>query len=190
MMDIVSRNISVKMVRSDLDNIPAHALPQGYAIRRYQRGDEQLWLRIHRVADKYSTITADLFRRQFGDDADALAQRQLFLVDRQGTGIGTTTAWFDDDHPDASHGRIHWVAIVPAEQGRGLSKPLLSLACQRLRDLGHDKAYLTTSTARIHAINLYASFGFVPEIRSDADAEVWREMATHLKAPLDLPTLE
>ena len=189
-MDIVNRNVSVVMVRRDLDDVPAYPLPPKYAVRWHQPGDEELWVRIQTSAEQYSEISLDLFRRAFDDDASVLAQRQLFLLDHDGVGIGTASAWYDNDHHGQRYGLIHWIAIVPACQGRGLAKPLLSRVCHRLRDLGHDKARLNTSTARIAALNLYVAFGFVPDIASDADARVWRELAPHLKAPPDLPARE
>jgi GNAT superfamily N-acetyltransferase len=55
---------------------------------------------------------------------------------------------------------VHWVAIVPECQGIGLGKALMTLLCQRLRELGHDQAYLFTSSERVSAIRLYLRFGF------------------------------
>jgi len=164
----------VLMLRNRLDNIPAFALAAGFSWRWYRPGDETHWLRIHRFADPESEITADLFARRFGSDSNLLAQRQCYLQDTRGDLIGTATAWFDDDFLGARFGRIHYVAIVPGFQGRGLSRPLMSVVCQRLRELGHDRAYLATSTTRIAAINLYLSFGFVPLICSEEEAAAWR----------------
>jgi GNAT superfamily N-acetyltransferase len=171
------------MVRRSLDAIPAHAPPDGFSIRTYVPGDERAWTDIHLEADHHNKITASLFRKEFGDDPRRLAQRQLYLLDAQGAAVGTTTAWFDDDHNGERYGRIHWVAIRPSHQGRGLSKPLLSAACGRLRELGHDNAYLTTETVRVAAINLYLRFGFRPEILRPEDRAVWAQMKDHLKDP-------
>jgi GNAT superfamily N-acetyltransferase len=107
------------------------------------------------------SITPKLFRSQYRGDEEALAKRQLFLLNSDGTPIGCATAWTYDGFRDPSYGRIHWVALLPAYQGAGLSKPLLSLACRRLRELGHTRAYLTTSWTRPVAIALYRQFGFV-----------------------------
>lgn len=180
-------NASINMVRPDLDDIPQHELFAPCSARWYEPGDEQHWVDIHLLADQYNPTTVELFRSQFGDDEELLGQRQCYLVDDEGQAIGTASAWVDPPPADPAMGRIHWVAIVPAAQGLGLAKPLLTQICNRLRDLGHTKAYLDTSNARIPAINLYLAFGFLPDVSSDEDLQAWREVAPHLRYPIDLP---
>ncbi|MCP4453411.1 MAG: GNAT family N-acetyltransferase, partial [Planctomycetes bacterium] len=80
------------------------------------------------------------------------------------------------DYQGTSYGRVHWVAIIPKMQGHGLSKPLTSTICHRMQALGHAQAYLTTSTTRYGAINLYHQFGFVPVISTTEEQEVWDEL--------------
>lgn len=79
---------------------------------------------------------------------------------------------------------MHWVAIAPQAQGRGLSKPLLAAVCRRIRELGDDRAQLGTSTWRIPAVNLYLHFGFVPHIRHDEDRAAWRGIESYLKTEI------
>jgi ribosomal protein S18 acetylase RimI-like enzyme len=98
------------------------------------------------------------------------------LLAPDGQAIGTATAWFKDNFEGRRFGRVHWVAIVPEYQGRGLAKPLMSTICRRLQELGHDCAYLTTSTARLPAINLYRRFGFEPLIRTPEEADIWKRL--------------
>ncbi len=186
-MDIVERNISVHMIRPDLLGLHHHPLPPGYFTTWYQPGYEAHWLTIHKEADRFSPISMQLYRDNFGYRHDALKLRQCYLFDTNETPIGTATAWFDDDYHGSPAGRIHWVAIVPEAQGRGLSKPLLWLTCNRLLEMGHERAYLVTGTARVPAINLYLGFGFVPHIRSADDHAVWLAMKQHLKHDYDLP---
>jgi GNAT superfamily N-acetyltransferase len=154
------RNLPVKMALDSLEHIPAYELPEPYELRPYRRGDLAAWLRIHARADIYNRCDEKLFREQFGNDEKLLAQRQLYLCDGANE-IGTATAWFGEEGPTGATGRVHWVAIVPDYQGRGLSKPLLSATLLRLRELGHTRAFLTTSTPRKQAISLYEKFGFV-----------------------------
>ena len=168
--------VQIHMIRSNLDDIPQHELPSPYSIRPYRPGDEEAWLQIHLEADKYSKITRALFRGEFGADAAQLQERQLYLCDAAGNEIGTTTAWFDDDYHGLPYGRIHWVAIVPSMQGRGLAKPMLAAACNRLLELGHERACLGTHTVRVPAIVLYLTFGFVPDVRSDEELRAWHDV--------------
>jgi len=128
-------------------------------------------------------VTPDLFEKQFGTDTQLLSERQCFLCDRRDNIIGTASAWLDN-HGGKSLGRIHWVAIIPQQQGRGLAKPLLTAICKRLKELGHSKTYLTTQSVRLPAINLYAKFRFTPVIDSDGDREIWEKLQKYIKYPL------
>ena len=174
-MDLIEQNVPVWMDRAHLEGVPEHSLPSPYRLRMYQTGDAQDWLEIHRLADRYTRVTADLFGRQFGDDQQRLADRQLYLCDGDDQPIGTATAWFDDrPGGDPSIGRVHWVAIVPDYQGRGLARPLITAVCHRLRPLGHRRAILATGSARLPAICLYLKFGFVPMLTRPDEAAAWR----------------
>jgi GNAT superfamily N-acetyltransferase len=161
------------MVRETLADIPLYLLPSGYTIRWYQPGDEARWTAIQAAADHYNEITPSLFHAQFQAVAAHLEDRQCYLLDSAGDAIGTATAWVDDLSHDPARGRIHWVAIVPSRQGRGLAKPLMTVVCQRLQALGHQKAYLTTSLARLAAIQLYLNFGFVPLLAGIEQQKRW-----------------
>jgi len=184
-MDVTRDYIDVRMTRENLENIPKCALPAGYAIRWYRPGDEDTWHRIQSLADKYTKVTSDLFTGEFGTDAKVLSERQCFLYDGDNDAIGTASAWFAEQE-GRYLGRVHWLAIVPRYQGKGLATPLLAAVCDRLKSLGHCKTFLTTQTCRVPAINLYAKFGFVPVIESDADRQIWKELARHVKYPLRL----
>lgn len=146
------------MTRDNLDDVPLFDLPDGFSIRAYQTGDDVHWWDIHERADAASlTHRLGTFREFFGNNEAELRSRQRFLVAPDGEIIGTATAWLDS----AALGRVHWVAIVPEFQGRGLSKPLLSQILLRLCELGHARATLDTSWQRPRAIALYEQFGFV-----------------------------
>ena len=148
------------MYRDDLDGIPQFEIADGYALRWYQPGDEQHWLAIHHVADTLNTFTDQSFGKQFHHDTEALKQRQCYLLDARDKPVGTATAWYDDFNVGEGFGCVHWVAILPDAQGKGLSKPLLACILSRMRDMGHWRAYLATSTARPAAVHLYEKFGF------------------------------
>jgi GNAT superfamily N-acetyltransferase len=175
-VNATEKNVPVKMTRANLDGLPAFAIPDGFSLRWYRPGDEAHWLRIHRAADHFNHFTPKLFRTQFGLDEELLRLRQCYLFTLAGEVIGTGTAWFNDNFEGARWGRVHWMAIVPGFQGRGLGKALLSTICLRLRELGHERAHLATSTARVPAIGLYWKFGFEPVIQSAVEEAAWNEV--------------
>jgi GNAT superfamily N-acetyltransferase len=184
-MSIIEENRRVTMICGDLDGVPEHPVPEGYTNRWYTPGDQTAWTKIQAGADPFNSIGAGLFEREFGDDMQVLGRRQCFLCKdgHEGGEIGTATAWCDKKRDGGRMGLVHWVAILPEFQGAGLSKPLMSTVCARMRDLGHRRARLVTSTGRIPAINLYLYFGFLPEMRSKEDKENWRLIREHLKYP-------
>lgn len=186
-MNIIEQNPSVEMDRDDLVGTPDYSLPSPFIIRPYAPGDMATWIEVQTAAERYLDINAEMYIENFGRDDDILADRQYFLTDQHGTAIGTASAWFDDDYHGEPYGRVHWVAIVPEYQGRGLAKPLLSTICDRLIELGHTRATLATSTARVPAINLYLHFGFLPRISKPEERDRWEQLCPHLKDPPALP---
>jgi len=170
--------VPARMDRDHMRGIPGFPLPAGYAIVPYRQGDEVAWTDIHREADRFNSFDGETFRRQFGTSPRLLRLRQCYLLAPDRHAVGTVSAWFD-----GARGRIHWLAIRPAFQGLGLAKPLLETACQRLAALGHRRAYLTTATNRVEAIDLYARFGFRPVIRSELEREAWDALLGHLRTP-------
>jgi len=181
-MSFIERNTNVVMERATLADIPLYGLPQGFTLRWYETGAEVAWLQIQSAADQHNNITSDLFLKTFGSEQTAHEQRICFLTTATGAPIGTAAAWWSEEGVEGRRGRIHWVAILPAFQGRGLAKPLLTAVCLRLRELGHTSAYLTTSAARIPALNLYGKFGFTPVIRDEMDRAVWQEIELYLRS--------
>ena len=167
------------MTRENMENIPQFAIPDGFAIRNYRRNEGHIWTRIQRAAEPYIDIDDGLFMREFKRDLSAMEDRSFYLTTDTGEEIGTITAWWQAE----GWGQIHWVAICPAYQGRGLSKPMMSVAMERLKQ-SHDRCFLDTSTRRIPAIKRYLDFGFIPDGSRENSREAWREVASVLEHPL------
>lgn len=180
------KHIPVVMVRDDLTDLPSFPLPGGYRLRYYRAGEDRLWAEIEIAVASFDSVDKALeyFESEFGPGRDRMEARCLYLEDPKGEVIGTCTAWYNDAFNGRDYGRIHWVAIRPEYQGRGLAKPLLAASLRRIADF-HDRAYLTTQTNTARAINLYLDFGFVPIETYDRCAEGW----TWLASVLDHPSL-
>ena len=172
------KNYSVRMIRENMANIPHFPIPEGFAIRNYRRNEGHIWTRIQKAAEPYIDIDDGLFMREFRRDLLAMEDRSFYLTTDTGEEIGTITAWWQDD----GWGQIHWVAIHRDYQGRGLSKPMMSVAMTRLKQ-SHERCFLDTSTGRIPAVKLYLDFGFIPDHSRENSREAWAEIASILEHP-------
>ena len=179
-MNILERNLSVMMANEHLNTAPVFEMPASFAMRWFVPGDEATWAMVVQVAERFQKIDETVFPKQYGNDLTELSRRVGFLMDTDENAVGTISAW-KALYNEREYGLIHWVAIVPEMQGRGLGKPLMSAACRRLLELGHDRAYLNTSSARVPAINLYRLFGFEPVLRNEDERVAWQELMAHLK---------
>ncbi len=176
------KNIGVNMIREHMENIPDIPFPKGFSIRSYCSGEEHIWTRIQRAAEQFFEIEDDLFQREFGMDLPAMENRSFFIITEDGAEVGTITAWWRPEWRGQEWGRIHWVAIHPDYQGRGLAKPAMTVAMKRMKEY-HDQTMLDTSTARIIAIKVYLDFGFCPDLEAKNSQEAWTEIASVLTHP-------
>ncbi|OGF46636.1 MAG: hypothetical protein A2452_11275 [Candidatus Firestonebacteria bacterium RIFOXYC2_FULL_39_67] len=172
---------TVYMLRDNLEGVLACELPAPYSVKWYQKGDERTWVNIVSAAELNYVGNLQKYKEQFGEDANIISQRQLFILNGIGKPVGTCTSWFGTEGKDKGSGRIHWVSILPEEQGKGLSKPMLSISLMRMKELGHKNAYLTTQPPKLPAISLYLKFGFKPQLRNVGDAIIWEKIFAELK---------
>ena len=171
------------MIRQSLNGLPQHGLAEGYSIRLFRRGDAETWVRVEQESEPWGKIDRKTFDQNFGDDCDALARRQLFLVSPQGRDCGTVTSWYTRRYHGRAWGRIHWLAVAPQHRGKGLSKALMTAAMNRMRSLGHRRAMLVTDTRRLIAIKTYLDFGFAPDMRTPNADRAWRLIRKALDHP-------
>ncbi len=170
------RLVNITMVRRHLTRFLRCAPPAPYSIRLFREGDERAFDEIWLAADTDGQAERGLFEREFGAKIEHIPERMFFAVDEGGEPAGTATAWFNDDWNGGRWGHVHWVAVKPEHQGRGLARALMSRVMEQLAALGHDRAYLVTQTVRLRAVGLYLSFGFEPFIKTPEDQFHWQEV--------------
>lgn len=161
-----NENRALTMTRPNLTNLPdVPPLTPGLTLRPLAGANEaKLWTQIQRDAEPFFAIADDLFVREFGSE-DAQIQTRCFVVIDTATGeaVATASAWHggDEGARGSGWGRLHWVATRPVYQRRGVARSLVAHCLHTLARLGHEKAYLVTSTGRLGAIDLYEKTGFV-----------------------------
>ena len=169
-MTVIDRDVSVVMHLASLENIPVTPFPEGFSVRFFRAADghdAELYRHIWQEADRRlfndSTMALrdDWFANGFGMDSALHEERIMFIVAPDKQTVGVTTAWFAAE-PTGPMALVHYVAMLPAYTGKGLSKPLLAAVLRRQRELGHTECRLGSSTGRSAAVNLYVKFGFMP----------------------------
>jgi GNAT superfamily N-acetyltransferase len=179
---------SVNMIRPHMDGLPAPLFPAGYSIRPMSLDDIGLWIDIEMDAEPFFAVQPDLFRKAFGDDLAAVPGRCFILTDPRGLGVGTISAWYNREFNGQDYGRIHWVAVRPSHQGKGLARAGLAYAMRVLAQW-HDRAYLVTAIERIGAIKLYLDFDFAPDLAPEGARAIWSAYARIYPHPLVEKTL-
>lgn len=173
---------SIHMIRPHLRDIPPTGFPPGFGIRTMRPEEGHLWLAVERDAETYLQLADDAFEKEFGRDLASVPQRCFLLTGPDEQTPGTVSAWYYT-YRGEEFGLIHWIAVRPAFQGRGLGKAAL---CFALRELArwHTRALLGTQTRRIPAIRMYLDHGFEPDMEEDRAAARWRHVAAHLDHPV------
>lgn len=162
------------MVRPTLTDLPAVEMPEGFGLRPIRADEGEAWVEIIRASEQFFEVKDELWERQFGFDLPEALRRVFFVTDETGLAVATAAAWYGAEEWGREWGRVHWVAVRPSHQGRGLGRTVLVHSLQLLAERGHDRAYLATSTARIPALNLYLNTGFLPHVATEADRVAWR----------------
>ncbi len=179
---------SIHMIRPHLDGIVQVDFPAGFSIRPVNIAEGRIWTDIIHDAEQWLNLSKDLFATEFGHDLQSVPERCFFVVDDSDTPVGTISAWYRKDYRKLDYGLVHWVYIRPSHQGKGLGKPALSFALQKLA-LWHERALLGTQAKRLIAIKLYLDFGFLPDLDEQGAREDWRQLNEQLKHPA-LETLD
>lgn len=165
-------HIGVIMVKPDAGHYPRYPLSDGYSFRRYAPGDEQAWARIHVEVGQFKDMEEALntFHREFlggvddaeSKDTSAVEVNMWYITDPNGEPVATGSIW-DGDHFGVTRKRLHWIAVSPRHQGKGLAKALLTQLLDVYREMDRpEPPYLTSQTWSYRALNLYMRFGFEP----------------------------
>lgn len=178
MLDRSLPDISLMMVRRNIDLIPQYTFPIGYGFRFYQEGDEENWARIQVSDGEFSEKERAMkaFTHSFMKFPHMLNKRMVFVSDKNGEAVGTAAGWIDDmplgNTIDPKIGRLHWVGIEEKHQGKGLARPMLTKAMNAMADAGCESAYLITQPPSYVAIRLYLQFGFEPVYTKTEENEI------------------
>ncbi len=137
------------------------ALPEGYRYKLFQPGDEHAWAEVETSVGEFIREEDALayFGREFAPYPALLPKRMAFILGPDGEPLATATAW---EKTDENLGRVlmlHWVAVKPSQQGKGLGRAITAKALSLYSNTDQD-IWLHTQTWSHVAVDLYLSLGF------------------------------
>jgi ribosomal protein S18 acetylase RimI-like enzyme len=95
---------------------------------------------------------------------------------------GTATLKLMAEFPGCAY--VHWVAVHPYLQGRGLAKVLVAAVLREGRDVhGLNSGVLNVVDSSIPAINTYEQFGFKPVFIEENNAARWEAIRVAQSKP-------
>lgn len=138
-------------------------LPEGFHFELYQEGDELEWAAIETAVAEFDDETKAIayFNEKFAPYPKELRQRMLFVTNPSGEKVGTCSAWWKETPDGSRYPLVHWVAVKPGYQGKGLAKAMMTRTLKLLQNLEiTSPIYLHTQTWSHPAIRLYQTLGF------------------------------
>lgn len=165
------------MLRDDLCELPYIALPAGYLIRTFRKGEQQAWERI--IQQSFGSETS--FAETMMADRCYLPQRVHFVC-CGGQAVGTASAWVVPGW-GARYGFLHYVGVTPRHQGKGLGFQVSLAALRSMRAENKTAAVLTTDDFRLAAIGTYLRLGFRPLLVHENQRDRWRAVLAELQRP-------
>ena len=134
-------------------------VPAGFSIRRCRKGELDAWIGLQAddpaQRDALRAYLTEYFQNIYAPAGDLFYEQCLFAVDEGDEPVGTVFIW-------KAYGRVntvHWFKVLPALEGRGIGRALLSHALEALKP-GDFPVFLHTQPGSFRAIKLYADFGF------------------------------
>lgn len=163
MLDKSISYAEIWMYRSQEVPVAKQVLPEGYHFAFYQEGDEVEWADIETAVSEFKNEAQalDYFKQKFIPYSDELKQRMLFVVNPSGEKVGTCSAWWKELPDGNRYPLVHWLAVKPGHQGKGIATALMNQTLILLKSLENTSpAYLHTQTWSHVAIGLYQKIGF------------------------------
>ncbi|EDO37918.1 predicted protein [Nematostella vectensis] len=142
--------------------LPSAQVPEGYTLRGWWDGAEVVWLQIVKKAfeDFVKDWTAETFVSRYKNQNNFFKDG-FFMVKHKDTFVATCFSW--QDKRDSSNGQLHWLAVLPEHQGKGIGKWLAVEVLKFFKSKGKTAVSLKAEVTNKKAIRFYKAIGFEKE---------------------------
>lgn len=152
----------ILMKRAAGTPLPEPRAPKGITLRSYRDGDEHHWAATETAAGEFPDEEQALarFTRDFGSWKADLYERCLFALNEDSMPVGNIAVWWPRP-AIRKYPWIHWVAVRPEYQCRGIGSFLVASGLRRAVELEGDVDIgLKTQTWSWPAVKIYLRAGF------------------------------
>ncbi len=156
------------------------SLPEGYALRTYQTGDEMGFFTVMTQAG-FGVWDDDRLRPWL---PRIVPESWFFIIDDASSEIVATAMGLHDPtdfHPQG--GELGWVAANPLHTGKGLGRIVSSAVVARLIAAGYSQIHLYSEDWRPAALKTYLRMGFLPYLYLPEMQERWRIICEQVNMP-------
>lgn len=156
--EIMDRNLF--MICEQVKEAAFCGIPEGFHLRTIREDELDFWKGMHfdREEDRirYADYMTEYYERVYAPAGHLFFERCLFLCeDGSDRPVSTCFAWKAYDRVQT----VHWFKTLPAYEGRGLGRALLSVVMRSIPKAEYP-VLLHTQPESFRAIGLYTSFGF------------------------------
>ena len=173
--------MQLRMIRTNLLNLPEIKMPPGYRLRTYQENDNWHWANI--INSSFGGDRTDADTREQIVDRPEFEPTGLFFSTYQDQPVGTACAWKWNGADEKEVGQLHMVGVMPEHSGYRLGKWVSLAVLHYHRQQGFKCAVLGTDDFRLPAIKTYLNLDFMPIYVDDDQPERWQVIFEKLKLP-------
>lgn len=162
MLDKSVEFFRIILKREKGNEIKEAELPSGFKFVKFQEGDEKAWAEIETSVLEFEKVqdAEKYFKENYLPYINELKRRTLFVENEEGEKVATFTAWWNYTG-ERRYPFMHWVAVKPEYQGKGLGKALIAEGVKFMVSIEGDcTMYIPTQTWSHKAIRLYRWAGF------------------------------
>ena len=170
------KQLSMSVTREKVRQLPDVELPDGFALRGFQPGDERRWVDLLNYGG-FSEWGLERFTSYMLEPERTEGSRVVLA------GADIVAATFASQHDRVANvGSIDFVVSHPEHRGKRLGRAVCTAVLRYLVARGYELAVLFTDDWRLPAISLYLSLGFVPRVTRDDMPSRWEAVMSQLEA--------
>ena len=160
--NIEYKDIIMRIESDKFDTFANIELPDDFSFKYFEPSDIKHWGGIETSVLEFASEpeACSYFEMAYLPYILELQKRCFFILNPDGIPIATAAAWYADGEL-GYQASLHWVAVRPEYQGKGLGKAAVKKALNVFRLLEPGKpVWLHTQTWSYPAVKLYHSLGF------------------------------